>query len=133
MKLKSIYSFLSDNLFLLPLGIAGLTALMLVLTLMPSDFIGESQIWSYDKLGHILMFGSWTFILGLYMQLSTAAPTINIWSIFAIGVSFGLLIEILQHLLPLNRHADPIDFLVDTLGCLLAVWLLKQTPSEEIK
>lgn len=132
MKPKSIYSFLSDNLFLLPLGIISLTLVTLLLTLMPSDFLGESQLWSFDKLGHILMFGSWTFTLGLYMQLSTT-PNINVWGIFSIGVSFGLLIEVLQHVLPLNRHADPFDFLVDVLGCLLAVWLLKQTPPEEIR
>lgn len=129
MKLGTLYSFLSDNTYLLPLGIVVLTILMLMLTLLPSDFMGESKIWSYDKLGHTALFGSWSFTVGLYYQIKKSTQA-SIWLIFLSGVAFGLLIEILQFLLPLNRHADPVDFLFDVLGCLLAVWLLRKVQPE---
>ena len=121
---SSIYDLLSNNRYLLPLGIALLTLVMLLLTLLPSDFMGQNKIWSYDKLGHMAMFGSWCFVVGLYYQITY--PTAKLWPIFASGVFFGLLIEVLQYLLPLRRHADPIDFLFDVIGCLAAVWLLKK-------
>lgn len=131
MKVSSqIYSFLSKHSYLLPVGIFSLTIAMLLLTLLPSDFMGKSQLWSYDKLGHSALFGAWCFTLGLYFQINKAY-SINIWSIFAGGVFFGLLIEILQYSLPIQRHGDPIDFLFDVLGCLVAVWLLKRIQPEQ--
>lgn len=121
---SSLYSFLSDNQYLLPLSIIGLTLLMLLLTLMPSDFMGRSRIWSYDKLGHMALFGSWSFAVGLYYQISK--PPANLWLIFGSGVAFGLLIEVLQYALPLKRHADAYDFAFDVIGCLIAVVVLKK-------
>ena len=126
MKLPTIYSFLSENTFLLPLTIISLTLVTMYLTLVPSNFVGQSQIWNYDKLGHLVLFGSWTYTLGLYHNINISSKT-NLWGIFGIGVLFGLMIEILQYILPFHRHADPVDLLFDTLGCLLAIWLLKKT------
>jgi Na+/H+-dicarboxylate symporter len=127
---SSLYSFLSNNRYLLPLGVVGITLAMLLLTLLPSDFMGSNKLWSYDKLGHAVLFGSWCLMVGLYYQISYSG-TLSPWTIFASGAVLGLLIEILQYLLPLNRHADPIDFLFDVIGCLAAVWILnKIKPSE---
>ncbi|MDZ7683053.1 MAG: hypothetical protein U5J63_15440 [Fodinibius sp.] len=80
----SIYNFLTKNRYLLPLGIALLTLIMLLLTLLPSDFMGQNKLWSYDKLGHMALFGSWSFAVGLYYQISY--PSANLWPIFASGV-----------------------------------------------
>ena len=126
MKFTSFYYFLNKNSYLVPLGVIGLTGVTLFLTLMPSNFIGESQVWSYDKLGHTLLFGSWTYLLGLYQYINRNTAT-GLWRIFVIGVSFGLLIELLQHFMPLNRYGSLADLFFDGLGCLLAVWLLKKT------
>lgn len=127
---SSLYSFLSNNRYLLPLGVVGITLAMLLLTLLPSDFMGNNKMWSYDKLGHTVLFGSWCLMVGLYYQISYSG-TLSPWKIFASGAALGLLIEVLQYLLPLNRHADPIDFLFDVIGCLAAVWILtKIKPSE---
>jgi len=130
MKTNSVYSFLSENSYLMPLGIFVLTLLMLGLTLFPADFLGKSKIWSYDKLGHMALFGSWTYILGLYHHFNWKATT-NLWVIFFIGVGFGLLIEILQYTLPLNRHGDFADLAFDALGCLIAVGALHKTISSK--
>lgn len=122
--ISSLYSFLSRNSYLLPLGVITLTIIMLLLTLLPSDFMGDNKLWSYDKLGHTVLFAAWCLFVGLYYQISMSI-TVKLWVIFVSGISFGLLIEILQYTLPVNRSAEPMDFLFDALGCLIAVWLLK--------
>lgn len=124
MKHDSIYSFLSDNSYLIPFFVACITGVMLYLTLVPSNMLGHSSIWGYDKLGHLLMFGSWTFFTGLYVYINTKS-TLSLWVIFAIGVLFGILIEILQYLMPFHRDPEFFDLIFDTIGCLGAVLLLK--------
>lgn len=126
MKFNSIYSFLSENSYLVPIGIICITAVLLFLTLVPSNMLGHSKLWSYDKLGHLLMFGSWTFFIGLYNFLNTKM-TSRIWVIFAIGVFFGALVEFLQYAMPFHRDPDFYDLLFDAIGCFLAVMLLKVT------
>lgn len=127
----TVYSFLSNHSYLLPIGVFGLTIGMLGLTLLPSEQLGENQLFTYDKLGHAVLFGSWSVILGLYLHIRKNF-FINPWSIFGLGVGFGLLIEVLQYALPVNRHADPMDFLFDVIGCLVAVWLLKAILPEQL-
>ena len=122
---NAIYSFVSKHRYLLTISIVGLTLILLALTLMPARYLAQNRIFSYDKIGHLLMFGSWTFLLGLYHSVSTSART-NLWVVFFIGFSFGALIELIQYGLPfLKRHADIYDVVFDTAGCLLAVFVLK--------
>lgn len=126
MKLTPLYAFLSENRYLLPLAVGGLTLAMLALTLFPAEVLGDSKLWSYDKIGHLVLFGSWTYTLGLYHHISWKSTT-KLWVIFLIGISFGLLIEILQYTLPLNRHGDWADLLFDIVGCLIALGALQKT------
>src|SRR5699024_11446761 len=112
--------FLYAFIFCLILSFMCLTVLMLVLTLLLAESFADNKIWSYDKLGHLLLFGSWTFLLGLYHSI-TRTETTNFWVIFLIGASFGIVIEILQYSLPsLNRQADIFDVLFVSVWCLLA-------------
>lgn len=129
---SSIYSFLSDHSYLLPIGVITLTLGMLLLTLLPADAMGENKLWEYDKLGHAVLFGSWSLSVGLYYQIHKS-KAVKLWIIFTSGITFGLLIEVLQYSLPVNRQGDPVDFLFDVLGCLVAVWLLKAILPEEIE
>ncbi len=126
MKFTSIYFFFSKHSNLLVLAISFLTLVTFFLTLSPLDTLGKSKLWSYDKLGHMMLFGSWTYILGLYHHIKRPAVT-NLWGIFLVGVAFGLLIELLQYLLPLNRYAEFGDFFFDILGCVIAIGILKKT------
>lgn len=130
MKSNSIYSFFENYSYLLPIGMGMLTVGVLALTLVPSEFVGGQRIMSYDKIGHVLMFGSWTFALGLYHHIIRKAPT-KLWAIFLIGVIFGLSVELLQHFLPVNRHGDIFDLLADTIGCLFAIGALSKTIPKE--
>ncbi|HKK44033.1 MAG TPA: VanZ family protein [Balneolaceae bacterium] len=126
MKRTSLYSFLSDNSYLVPIGIACITIVLLYLTLAPSNMLGHSKLWNYDKLGHLLMFGSWTFFIGLYNYIN-AKPVTNLWVIFIAGVIFGALVEFLQYVMPFHRDPDVYDLLFDAIGCFLAILLLKVT------
>lgn len=127
---QSLLQFLTKHQYLLPVGISLLTIFMLVLMLIPSNMLGTSQLWSYDKIGHFVLFGSWTYTLGLYGFIKSKSRP-NMLVLFSAGVSFGVFIEFLQYFLPVNRSAEPYDLLFDALGCLIAVILLIKTIKQE--
>lgn len=118
-------NYLEKNIHLLYAALGFLTVITLALTLLPSETLSSgNRIFQYDKLGHSLIFGSWTFLLGLIFMVSDRKP-LPLLSIFLAGSLFGILIEILQEVLTADRHADPLDAIADIIGCLLAVALLK--------
>lgn len=128
--ISSFINYLSKHRYLLPVGIALLTLLTLLLTLLPGSSLPSSRFWSYDKLGHFLLFGSWTYLLGLYRYFTTGSQG-NLFIIFLLGSGFGLAVELLQYLLPVQRQADFYDLAFDALGCLVAVFALKKTLPRE--
>lgn len=101
-------------------GIALITIITLSLTLLPAGKVMPKQVWTFDKLGHLLIFGSWTFLIGYY-RLVTKPETLNLFTIFFVGVVFGVVVEGLQYLMPFNRSADFFDIAFDALGCFIAV------------
>lgn len=123
---SSFLNYLSKHRYLLLVGIALLTLLTLLLTLLPGDTLPSSRFWSYDKLGHFLLFGLWTYLIGLYRYFTTGSQD-NLFTIFLMGVCFGVAVELLQYALPVQRHADFFDIAFDSLGCLAAVLALKKT------
>lgn len=125
MNLNIIYSFLKRHKYLLVIGIISLTLVVLGLTLVPAEFLAKNKVFSHDKVGHLLLFGSWTFLVGIYYHKSNSKST-NYWTIFLIGIAFGVAVELIQYSFPsLNRHADMYDILFDAGGCLLAILALK--------
>lgn len=129
-----ILRYLADHLYLLYLVLALTTLGTLGLTLMPQETFSGSELFKYDKLGHFLMFGAWTFVLGLTLFVSGQRP-LPLFSIFLAGSLFGITVEILQEVLPTNRNMDPMDALADIAGCAAAALLLKfltiYAPEEE--
>jgi len=121
-----VFNYLSKNPYIISVLVTILTIVTLVLTLMPSDLMISSKLWGYDKMGHLLIFGSWTYLLGLY-QYFYKNQKINLFTLFFIGISFGVFIELLQYMLPLNRNADLFDIAFDSLGCFAAIVLLKKS------
>lgn len=121
--ITALHRYLSKRRYWLLIGIGVLTAATLALTLLPVDRMLPSGIWSYDKLGHLAIFGSWTFLVGYYRYLRKP-DRLNLTAIFLGGLFFGIAIEILQYLMPLNRTADIADVLFDALGCLIGVSIL---------
>ncbi|MDX1637016.1 MAG: VanZ family protein [Balneolaceae bacterium] len=122
--IQRVTRYLTQHPKLLLWCLSAITISAILLTLIPADYLSKSRIWSYDKLGHLLLFGSWTFFLGLYSMVRYPGRT-NLWKIFSLGIIFGGLIELLQYILPINRHGNLIDFCVDSLGAVGAIVLLK--------
>lgn len=100
------------------------TTLILIATLYPSSKSFSFNIWDYDKLGHFIMFGVWTFFYGLFRaSKNTHRP--NLWVIFSLGSFYGLLIEFLQFVVPTNRNPETLDVVADIIGALAAIIILK--------
>lgn len=128
--ISNLFSYLYNRPYLILVLIIILTSITLGLTLVPADFIGDQKIWSYDKLGHLLLFGAWTYLFGLY-QLTSNSSSLHLFTIFLVGVGFGIAVEGLQHILPINRTADFFDVAFDSLGSFLAVLFLYITVPEQ--
>ncbi len=121
--IRELNNYLSTRTYLLAGCIFILTAVTFGLTLLPVDRMMPSKLWSYDKLGHLGLFGIWTFLVGYYRYL-LKPDGLNLFMIFFIGVLFGVGIELLQYSMPFNRSADFFDVAFDALGCFIAVMVL---------
>ena len=87
--------------------------MVLFATLTPLDGI-EPIGWEFaDKAIHLGIFLLLTFLLYL------AYPEISRWNIALLMIFYGLLIEILQHILPLGRSFDWYDWVFDIIGVLI--------------
>lgn len=129
-------------------GFLALTLATILLTLTPIQ-APQTSFSHSDKIAHVLLFGAWTFSLGLVVLsravdehkqtlLNPEPAQESFWRnflqvthlfpmriIFLIGAWFGLLIEILQAMLPIGRMGDLADAGADALGAFGAALLLK--------
>jgi VanZ family protein len=94
-------------------------------TLFPAEMIVKSELWSFDKIIHMIGFGGLTALIWLHLKRigSTGRP-LDIWTLVW-GIGAGALIEILQYLMPLNRSAEWGDLFADAAGSILAVLILR--------
>ena len=121
--IQKMIIFLLRNKLLVTSLLVLATAGILFITLVPSEHLGESSIYQYDKLGHFLIFFFWTLVFGFYTFSKNLTNT-NLLIIFSIAASFGISIEILQELLPYGRNGNIYDALADIAGSLLAIIFL---------
>lgn len=100
------------------------TAITMYFTLAPADYLPESDLWGYDKLGHFGIFGGWTFLTGLFLTTSNPKrPIPNLW-IWLGGALFSSLIEFLQFALPINRTAEWGDVAANLIGVTTATCII---------
>lgn len=121
--ISKIHYFFKDRPWLIIVGIVLVTIITLALTLLPIGKVTPEQVWNFDKLGHLLIFGSWTFLIG-YRRLLVKPQALNLFTIFFVGVLFGAVVEVLQYAMPFGRSADFLDIAFDALGCFFAVLAL---------
>lgn len=100
-----------------------LTIVTLMLTLLPPDNFQGQALFSYDKVGHFLMFFGWSFLLGFSIILYSRKDA-SLLFIFITGTLFGLSIEYLQEMMSFGRTASLQDAAADSAGTLAAVLLL---------
>lgn len=94
-------------------------------TLFPAEMIVKSELWSFDKVIHMIGFGGLTGLIWLHLKRigSTGWP-LDIWALVW-GIGAGALIELLQYLMPVNRSAEWGDLMADAVGSMLAVLILR--------
>ncbi len=100
------------------------TLSILIGTLYPAEKLSQINIWNHDKIAHFGLFAIWTFLFGLVYAVRKK-NTPNLWFVFGFSLFFGLLVEILQFILPTNRSPELYDFIADALGSSAAVALLR--------
>ena len=103
--------------------------LVLLLTLTPGENMPQTNVWhellSFDKVAHFFMFATLVFlmIIGLtkqytFVKLRRDAVVISL----SAGVIYGLLIEIIQFLIP-GRSFEFSDFAANFFGCFIGYGL----------
>jgi len=121
--IAEIHGYLSKRSYLLIIAIVLFTAITLALTLLPVQHVLSSKLISHDKLGHMCLFGGWTFLIGYYRYILKPNDT-NLITIFLLGVIFGGCVEGLQGIVPFHRDPSIYDLMADAVGALLATLLL---------
>ena len=121
--LNKFFSFLTNNKKVIYALFILITAAIFALTLLPANKLGSNRLFQYDKLGHFMMFFSWTFVFGL-LHISRKRENSNLIFIFFAGALFGIGIEILQGLMSFGRSIDLYDAIADIFGTLTATFLL---------
>ncbi len=109
----------SVKLYLILLVIS--TGAILYGTLFPVNYDVPQSLLGMDKLVHLIMFGAWTFFFGLVRFLKGKFKLIPV---FIVGTLFGLVVEILQHVLPTGRSPEFMDVIADVSGTTLAIFIL---------
>lgn len=94
-------------------------------TLFPAEMIVKSELWSFDKVIHMVGFGGLTALIWLHLKrIGSSGRSLDVWALVW-GIGAGALIELLQYLMPVNRSAEWGDLLADAVGSILAVAILR--------
>ena len=93
-----------------------------------SDFpeVSFSDFFQLDKFIHAFI-----FMIGVYLFAVALKEQHKIQFLRYIVISYiayGLLLEVLQGLVFIERSADILDWLADTIGVFLGVWIFKKFP-----
>ena len=93
-----------------------------------SDFpvVSFSDFFQLDKLIHSII-----FMIGVYLFAVALNEQQKIQFLRHVVISFivyGLLLEVLQGLVFVERSADILDWLADIIGVFLGVWIFKKFP-----
>lgn len=94
-------------------------------TLFPAELIVKSELWSFDKVIHMVGFGGLTALIWLHLKrIGSSGRSLDVCALVW-GIGAGALIELLQYLMPVNRSAEWGDLLADAVGSILAVAILR--------
>ncbi len=97
-----------------------------ILSIIPPGDINRNSVFSLiphlDKIGHALFYCIFSFLL--YSGFINYGNTsLGKFHTFAIAISFGIMMEILQGYYFIARHMDVMDIIANTAGVLLGLFL----------
>ena len=84
-----------------------------------------SSLIRIDKIAHLFLFGTETYLIAIASKKNNKniSHFKIIFPAFIIGTIFGIMIEILQATVFVNRSFDYLDMLANTIGCGIA-WII---------
>ena len=93
-----------------------------------SDFpeFSFSDFFQLDKFIHVVIFTIGVFLFAVALKEQQKIQFLRYVAISY--VAYGLLLEIFQGLFFVERSADILDWLSDTIGVILGVWIFKKFP-----
>ena len=100
-------------------------AVVLFLTLLPSDKLPETPEWellSFDTLAHAGVFGLLTFLVARSFYFEYEKPRLLKFALLVsiiLCTFFGGIIELLQTVMKVGRHGEATDLLSDFIGAIL--------------
>jgi VanZ family protein len=102
-----------------------LTLFVALVSLMPINQQAPTSVRFLDKLVHMFMYFLLTF--SWLKTLNKKRDNINhIYKILLLIILYGIIIEVLQEILTINRHGDLKDVIANILGTVLAGVVYKQ-------
>lgn len=105
--------------------------MMLLGTLLPTSSLPQVSTFYFikaDTLVHFLMFTVLTFLLIVGFRKQYSYHRLHHFAIryaLLVATGYGILIEVLQHTLTTTRHAEPLDLLANTAGCVFGLLIFK--------
>lgn len=96
--------------------------LVLILSVINTGVLPKTDVPSADKIVHTIMYFGITLILMLNQTryLREKINSKQMWFAFLFSVSFGTLMEVIQHFLPW-RSGSIYDFIANTIGVIIAI------------
>lgn len=111
------------------------TIIILILCSTPGQFIPTTswlELLSFDKFVHASMFFVMSCLwLAFFLKANKLSFVVMI-SVVLICISYGGLLEIMQAKVFSNRSGDWLDFIANTFGCLMGLWLFNKNKSRLI-
>ncbi|MCO6499136.1 MAG: VanZ family protein [Vicingus serpentipes] len=100
--------------------------IIFLLSAFPGNKIPDIPVWNIDKLVHIGMYAVFSFLLltaynPQYSTKKTRYFTISLIAFFS--VFYGGVMEILQHYIFINRSGSMYDFIANTIGSVMGVFI----------
>lgn len=117
---QHIKNLLERNSLILAIGFS---LLVLVLSLINMEGIPNFKFSYTDKFEHVLAYA----VISFFWMLSRKTGKINLkfWSILLLIIGYGIIIELLQMSVTVNRTGDLLDVLANSLGVVLGAIILK--------
>lgn len=85
------------------------------------------ELISFDKFVHAGMFAALVFLTVRGFRKQSSTSFLNRYAAYvavSFAIAYGGILEILQGALFENRTADVYDFIANTVGCLVGLWLV---------
>lgn len=127
--------FLKNNLLLI-----SWTIVILLLTILPGNYFPKvpsfMDLFSPDKLVHFFIFGLLTILAIFSFGKQYTIRVLRLYkTIFALiySISLGGITEILQNIMNWGRYGSIYDFIANTIGCFIGVWIFHRIIKKKYK